>query len=99
MSDVTAHTGYYNYLLRSTSAARQKKDIYPLPSQMLFLWQVYIDNVDAFIKVLHVPFMTKVIQEIKSTYDNLSLSMQALILAISFASIMSLDDNEVSIIL
>ncbi len=95
MSDTPRHTGYYNFLLRSTSAARQNKEIRPLLSQMLFLWHIYVDKVDPFLKILHVPTMTKVVREIRGSYDSLSLSMQALVLAISLAAIMSLDGEEV----
>lgn len=96
MSDSSPHTGYYNFLLRSTSATRWKKENYPLPSQMLFLWQIYTENVDPFIKILHRPTMTKVIQEIRTSYDSLDTSMRTLVLAISFAAIMSLEDDEAS---
>jgi hypothetical protein len=98
MSDVSPHTGYYNFLLRSTSGARQKKDVYPLPSQLLFLWKIYLDNVDPFIKILHAPTMTKTIREIRSSYESLGSSMQALVLAISLAAIMSLEDEEVRLL-
>lgn len=54
-----------------------------------------MDNVDPFIKVLHVPTMAKVIREIKNSYESLGPSMQALVLAISLAAIMSLDEEEV----
>lgn len=74
----------------------QREDLYPLPSQMLFLWQIYTDNIDPLMKVLHVPTMTKVVRELKGTYQSLDYSMQALVLAISFAAIISLDDDEVS---
>jgi hypothetical protein len=90
------HYGYYNFLLRNTSAAHQQEDLYPLPSQMLFLWQIYMDNVDPFMKVLHVPTMTKVIRELRGSYHFLGSSMQALVLVISLAAIMSLRDEEVS---
>jgi hypothetical protein len=96
MSDSSPHTGYYNFLLRSTSATRWKKDNYPLPSQMLFLWQIYTENIDPFIKILHKPTVTKVIQEIRTSYDSLDTSMRTLVLAISFAAIMSLEDEEAS---
>lgn len=95
MSDVS-HTGYYNFLLKSTSAAREQKEIYPLPSQILFLWQIYVDNVDPFIKILHVPTITTTVREIRSSYDSLEPSMRALVLAISLAAIISLEDDEVS---
>lgn len=74
----------------------QRDDLYPLPSQMLFLWQIYTDNIDPFMKVLHVPTMTKVIRELKGTYQSLDYSMQALVLAVSFAAVMSLEDEVVS---
>jgi hypothetical protein len=96
MSGSSPHIGYYNFLLRTTSAVHQRGDILPLPSQMLFLWQIYLDNIDSFIKILHVPSMTKVIQEIRGNYNSLGSSMQALVLAISLAAIMSLEDGEVS---
>jgi hypothetical protein len=96
VSDNRRHNGYYNFLLRNTSAAHQREDLYPLPSQMLFLWQIYTDNVDPFMKVLHVPTMTKVIRELRGSYHSLGPSMQALVLAISLAAIMSLEDEEVS---
>ena len=63
---------------------------------MLFLWQIYMDNVDPFMKVLHVPTMTKVNRELRGSYHSLGPSMQALVLVISLAAIMSLEDDEVS---
>lgn len=75
----------------------QREDLNPLPSQMIFLWQMYMDNVDPFMKVLHVPTMTKVIRELRGSYSSLGPSMQSLVLAISLAAIMSLEDEEVSV--
>ena len=46
-------------------------------------------------KVLHVPTMKDVICEIRGSYDALEENMQALLLAISFAAIMSLSEFEV----
>jgi hypothetical protein len=96
MSGNQRHNGYYNFLLRNTSSAHQREDLLPLPSQMLFLWQIYMDNVDPFMKILHVPTITKVIRELRGNYHSLGPSMQALVLVISLAAIMSLEDEEVS---
>jgi hypothetical protein len=96
MSGNRRHSGYYNFLLRNTSAAHQREDLHPLPSQMLFLWQTYVDNVDPFMKVLHVPTMTKIIRELRGSYHSLRPSIHALVLVISLAAIMSLDPEEVS---
>ncbi|OCL04052.1 hypothetical protein AOQ84DRAFT_269426, partial [Glonium stellatum] len=89
------HTGYYKFLLRNASTAYKQEDLNPLPSQMLFLWQIYVDNVDPFMKVLHVPTMTKVIRELRGSYHALGASMQALVLVVSLAAIMSLNAEEV----
>ncbi len=63
---------------------------------MLFLWQIYVENIDPFMKVLHMPTMTKTIREMRGSYHSLGSSMQALVLVISLAAIMSLEDEEVS---
>jgi len=96
MSDTRRHNSYYSFLLRNTSAAHQREDLYPLPLQMLFLWQIYVENIDPFMKVLHMPTMTKTIREMRGSYHSLGSSMQALVLVISLAAIMSLEDEEVS---
>ena len=90
------HSGYYNFLLGNTSAVHQRESLHFLPLQMMSLWQIYMDNVDPFMKVLHVPTVTKVMRELRGSYQSLGLSMQALVLVISLAAIMSLEDEEVS---
>ena len=94
-SDNRRRSGFYNFLLKNTSATQPREAPHPLPSQMLFLWQIYMDNIDPFMKILHVPTMTKVIREIRGSYESLDLSMQALVLAISLPAIMSLESEEV----
>lgn len=63
---------------------------------MPFLWQIYTENIDPFMKILHVPTVNKIIRGLKGSYQSLSSSMQALVLAISFAAIMSLEAEEAS---
>ncbi|KAH6892410.1 fungal-specific transcription factor domain-containing protein [Thelonectria olida] len=68
----------------------------PLPSQMLFIWQTYVDNVDPFLKILHVPSMEKVIRELKGTnFSSLGPNMEPLLFSICLAAIMSMDDESV----
>lgn len=63
---------------------------------MLFLWQIYVDSVDPFMKILHVPTMGKVFRELRGKHHTLGPSMHALVHAISLAAVMSLEDEEVS---
>ena len=95
MSGNRRHSSFYNFLLRNTSAAHRRDDLHPLPSQVPFLWQIYLDNVDPFMKILHVPTMTKVIRDLRGSYESLGSSMQTLVLAISLVAITSLKNEEV----
>jgi len=63
---------------------------------VLFLWQVYVDNVDPFMEVIHVPTMTTIIREIRGSYASLKPSIRALVLVMSWAAILSLEDEEAS---
>lgn len=68
----------------------------PLPSQMLFIWQTYVDNIDPFLKILHVPSMEKAIRELKGRpFSSLSPNMESLLFAVCLAAIMSIDDESV----
>ena len=62
---------------------------------MPFLWQTYVDNVDPFMKVLHVRTMSKLIRELRGNFDSLGPGMRALVQAIALAAIMSLEDEEI----
>ncbi len=82
-------------MLRNAFNSPQQENLYPLPSQMLFLWQTYVDNVDPFTKVLHVPTLTKTIRELRGSYESLDASRRAVVLGVAFAAIMSLGVEEV----
>ena len=44
-----------------------RTSLQPLPSQMLYIWQVYIENIDPLLKILHVPTMVKVLRDSKGS--------------------------------
>ncbi|KAK7423570.1 hypothetical protein QQX98_001028 [Neonectria punicea] len=67
----------------------------PLPSQMLFIWQTFVESVDPFIKVLHVPTMDKVVRGLRGNFSTLGPNMEPLLFAISFAAIASMEDPDV----
>ncbi|KAL7808725.1 fungal-specific transcription factor domain-containing protein [Trichoderma aethiopicum] len=69
--------------------------LHPAPSLMPFLWKTYVENVDPFIKVLHVPSLNKVIQQSEGRFDELSPGMRALLFSISLAAVVSMSDADV----
>ena len=85
-----------SFLLRSPRGRLStSENLRPLPSQTQFIWQIYVDNVDPFVKVLHVPTMTKAIQEAMGNFANMDLHMEVLMFSISLAAIRSLSDDDV----
>jgi hypothetical protein len=68
----------------------------PLPSQIPFIWEVFVEKVDPFIKVLHVPTVSKAIRDAKGHFKAMEAGMEALMFAVSLVAVSSLSDDEVS---
>jgi hypothetical protein len=68
--------------------------LYPLPSQMLFIWRTYVENVDPFIKVIDVAAVEEIMTNLRGRFDSLEPRLQALLFAVSLAAITSLDEEE-----
>ncbi|KAJ8098951.1 fungal-specific transcription factor domain-containing protein [Lipomyces tetrasporus] len=69
----------------------------PLPSQISYLWDIFLERMDPFIKILHVPSMTGIIRQTVSQPGRYQTEpgTEALIVAISLAAVTSLAENEV----
>lgn len=59
------------------------------------MWQIYQENVDPLVKILHVPTMDKLIREIRKSLDSLTPPTEALMFSIYYAAITSMDAAEV----
>ncbi|KAJ4260475.1 hypothetical protein NW762_007216 [Fusarium torreyae] len=87
---------HLGFVFGSAEFAKALDGLNPMPSQMLFIWQTYVENVDPFIKVLHVPTVEKIIKELKGNFSSCENNVEALLFAISLAAIASLDEETVS---
>ncbi|SPJ74078.1 uncharacterized protein FTOL_03808 [Fusarium torulosum] len=88
--------GSFIFSNRSMSSARTE-DLRPLPSQMLFIWQTYVENVDSSIKVLHVPTVSRMIHDSRGNFSLLPSFMEPLMFSIAFAAVNSLTRDEVQV--
>ncbi|KAK6532794.1 hypothetical protein TWF281_006970 [Arthrobotrys megalospora] len=86
-SHTRSHINYYNFLLRQANAAAKYDLLHPHPSQMLLIWQTYVDDIDPFVKILHVPSMTRLIRDLRGQYHSLKPATEALIFSISLAAV------------
>lgn len=90
-------TDHHAFVLGYRSSDVDLRKLHPLPSQIPFIWQVYVENVDPLVKILHIPTMNPIIRKIRSDMDNLPPGLEALMFSIYYAAITSLEDDEVSL--
>ncbi|KAK0631392.1 fungal-specific transcription factor domain-containing protein [Immersiella caudata] len=88
---------HQSFIMGYRSADVDLRPLHPLPSQIPFMWQVYQENVDPILKILHVPTTTKLIREVRTSLENLTPSTEALMFSIYYAAITSLDEEEVKL--
>lgn len=87
--------GHHGFLFGYSSTMVNLRSLHPLPSQIPYIWDVFVENVDPITKVLHVPTMAKAIKEAKENLDCLSKSIEALLFAIYYSVVTSMSQEEV----
>lgn len=60
------------------------------------MWQIYQENVDPLVKVLHIPTMDKLVRASRNP-ESLVPQTEALMFAMYFGALTSMDDEDVSI--
>lgn len=95
-SDAVTEPNHQSFIMGYSSSDVDLKPLHPLPSQIPFYWQTFLENVQPLVKLLHTPTMSKVIKEVQNNLDSLSRSTEALMFAIYFATITSMNASEVS---
>ncbi|KAF4334009.1 fungal specific transcription factor factor domain protein [Fusarium beomiforme] len=77
-------------------AAFRDEDLHAFPSQLPIIWQIYIENVDHYSKILHVPTFAKRIQDLQGDFSRMTPGMEALMFAITMSAINSMSNEDVS---
>jgi hypothetical protein len=70
-------------------------DQHPSAIQIFQLWQLYLNNVDPLLKLTHTPTLQGRIIEASANLGKVSKSLEALMFAIYFMAITSIEDDEV----
>ncbi|KAJ1330831.1 proline utilization trans-activator [Microdochium nivale] len=89
------HGDHHGFVLGYKSSDVDLSKLHPPQTQIPFIWQVYVDNVDPLIKILHVPTMSKTIRELRTHMEDLSPGMEALLFSIYYAAVTSMEPDEV----
>jgi hypothetical protein len=93
---VITEPNHQSFIMGYNSSDVNLKALHPLPSQIPFYWQTFLDNVQPLAMILHAPTMSKVIKQVQTNLDSLSKSTEALMFSIYFATITSMYAEEVS---
>jgi hypothetical protein len=94
-SNMVTEPDHQSFIMGYSSSDVDLKSLHPLPSQIPFYWQTFLENVQPLVKIMHTPTMNKVIKEVQNNLDSLSKSTEALMFSIYFATITSMSANEV----
>ena len=90
---------HHAFLFGYRSCDVDLRKLHPLPSQIPFIWQVYTENIDPLVKILHVPTMNGLIRKLRTNMDILTPGLEALMFSIYFSAITSMEEDEVSLLL
>lgn len=73
------------------------REFHPLPSQIPFLLDVYSENVNLFIQIVHMPTIKRMVRDLRgSDTTRLAPANEALMFSIYYAAITSMEEDDVS---
>lgn len=93
--DCEADENHQGFILGYSSSTVDLKPLHPLPSQIPFYWQTFVENVDPLVKIMHIPTMSKTIKEVQESTGTLSKSTEALMFSIYLGAVISMTAEEV----
>lgn len=79
-----------------SSSSLDLRDLRPLPSQIPFLLNVFSDNVNILCQAVHMPTVIKMVGDVRGDVTQFTPANEALMFAIYYAAISSLEDEEVT---
>jgi hypothetical protein len=87
---------HQGFIMGYSSADVDLRGLHPLPSQIPFYWQTFLDNVHPLTMIIHAPTMSKTLKDVQNNLEHLSKCTEALMFSIYFATITSMNADEVS---
>ena len=88
---IGAHQGF---IFGYSSLMYDMSKLYPNPSQIFILWEIFKENVDPILKIVHVPTVKNVIMKAAVSSSGLSKASEALFYSICFSAVVSMEDDQ-----
>ena len=83
-------SNHQGFIFGYSSLKVDLKSLHPSPSQIFILWEVFKENVDPVVKLLHRPTAKNILINAASSVDKVSKPAEALLFAIYFGAVISL---------
>ena len=78
-------------------SASDLSEFHPLPSQIPFLLDVFSENVNLWMQIVHIPTVTKMLRDSRGTgMTRLTPVNEALMFSIYYAAVTSMEEDDVS---
>lgn len=79
------------------SSAPDIREFHPLPSQIPFLLDVFSENVNSVVPIVHTPTVKKIVRDMRNNMTSLTPANEALMFSIYYAAINSMEEDDVSL--
>jgi hypothetical protein len=85
---------HQGFVFGYSSTMVNMRSLHPSPSQIFILWEVFKENVDPLVRVLHRPTAKNILINASSNTDGLSRSAEALLFSIYYGAVASLTPEQ-----
>ena len=82
------------FLFGYSSLMHDLRELHPSPSQIFILWEVFKENVDPMVRILHRPTAKTILMNAASSLDRVSKPAEALLFSIYFGAVVSLTPEQ-----
>ncbi|KAH0833587.1 hypothetical protein AYO21_05266 [Fonsecaea monophora] len=83
-----------DFILGYTPSSNPVQQLHPSSTNILVLWQIFLDNINPMSKLIHQPTLHKTLVQASSHLDSIPRGFEALMFAIYSSAVYSIDDDE-----
>lgn len=82
------------FIFGYSSTLLDLRELHPSPSQIFILWEVFKENVDPVVRILHRPTAKVILMNAASSLDRVSKPAEALLFSIYFGAVVSMTPEQ-----
>ena len=92
--DTDQQSNHQAFIFGYSSVMHDLRELHPSPSQIFILWEVFKENVDPLVRILHCPTAKTILMNAASSLDRVSRPAGALLFSIYFGAVVSLSPEQ-----